>query len=263
MSGFFNLYTFDVSKLLVEHSKQIDDNDDDFRYILDCLGQIHENNINVHCFDDSKRTIKRCDKIESRYNIKKVIEHQTYSQNGYTSNQVYPGYSQISEEALANEFSTCMKGRSQEKFPTKLFKILELSDASGYSSIISWLPHGRAFKIHDQKLFKEHIMKKYFFQTKFESFKRQLYVYGFKIIGKRFADSGAYYHESFLRGKLNLCRQIPRWNGKESRSTRHTPSFYKMPEIKPDINNCNSDESIVENERITEPQMVQYVVLDV
>ena len=95
-----------------------------------------------------------------------------------------------------------------EKFPVKIYKLLETSHIGGYSSIISWLPHGCAFKIYNEELFEKYVLKKYFLQCNVDLFKRQLYLYGFEKIGKRFVDSGAYYHENFLRGHLSLCREI-------------------------------------------------------
>ena len=60
------------------------------------------------------------------------------------------------------------------KFPQKLFKLLEEADLKGYSSIVSWLPDGKAFCVHKPKAFCEKIMKAYFNQTKFNSFTRQV-----------------------------------------------------------------------------------------
>ena len=69
-------------------------------------------------------------------------------------------------------FST-MVGRTQESFPVKLHKVIDQIERDGLSSIMSWSPHGRAFKIHN-KLFVEEVMTKYFYQTKMSSFTRQL-----------------------------------------------------------------------------------------
>jgi hypothetical protein len=45
---------------------------------------------------------------------------------------------------------------------------------TGDSDIMSWLPHGRAFLVHDTDKFVAHILPKYFNQTKWGSFARQL-----------------------------------------------------------------------------------------
>ena len=65
-------------------------------------------------------------------------------------------------------------------FPFKMHDILTRIDAEGYSDIMSWMPHGRSFKIHDQDGFEEHILPLYFRHSKKSSLLRQLNLYGFR-----------------------------------------------------------------------------------
>lgn len=69
-------------------------------------------------------------------------------------------------------------GNRQQKqsvlFPTKLRRLLDDAVADGNEHIISWLPDGKAFKIHDPEAFTQVILKRYFRQTMFKSFTRQL-----------------------------------------------------------------------------------------
>jgi len=96
-------------------------------------------------------------------------------------------------------------------FPFKLHSILEHAQKNCNSSIISWLPSGKAFKIHKPKEFAEIIMPQYFNQTKYRSFQRQLYIYGFdRIKDKSSEDFGAYFHELFIRGATDLCLDMTR-----------------------------------------------------
>jgi len=96
-------------------------------------------------------------------------------------------------------------------FPFKLHSILESSVASGQEAIISWLPSGKAFKIHKPKEFADAIMPQYFNQTKYRSFQRQLYIYGFdRVKDKASDDYGAYFHELFIRGASDLCLDMQR-----------------------------------------------------
>lgn len=110
-------------------------------------------------------------------------------------------------------------------FPFKLHSILENTTGSNknedeenknggnsnWSSIISWLPSGKAFKIHKPKEFATEIMPEYFSQTKYRSFQRQLHIYGFdRIKDKCSEDYGAYYHELFVRGQSDLCLDMTR-----------------------------------------------------
>jgi HSF-type DNA-binding len=45
-------------------------------------------------------------------------------------------------------------------FPSKLHTVLDQIALDGYDHIISWQPHGRAFAIHQPKVFTEQIMPK-------------------------------------------------------------------------------------------------------
>uniref|UniRef100_A0A7R9Z7U9 HSF-type DNA-binding domain-containing protein n=1 Tax=Pseudictyota dubia TaxID=2749911 RepID=A0A7R9Z7U9_9STRA len=110
-------------------------------------------------------------------------------------------------------------------------------DIEDARSIVSWLPHGRAIKVHEPKDFVKKVLPKYFRQTKLTSFQRQLNVYGFTrlIHGP---DRGAYYHPRFLRGRRSLCYSIARVSikGTGVRTTtlifpEQEPDFYRMGPI--------------------------------
>jgi hypothetical protein len=94
-------------------------------------------------------------------------------------------------------------------FPDRLHKILEDCEASGNQHIISWLPCGKYFKVHDSKEFSKLIMPKYFRHSRYKSFLRSLSMYKFQRVSKG-PCSGAYGHPHFLRGRLDLCRYINR-----------------------------------------------------
>jgi hypothetical protein len=61
-------------------------------------------------------------------------------------------------------------------FPMKLYQLLEDADddSSNINIIVSWLPDGTQFKVHQPRKFCETIIKTYFKQSKFESFTRQV-----------------------------------------------------------------------------------------
>lgn len=129
-----------------------------------------------------------------------------------------------------------------EKFPMKLHKIVERCEIDGYSDIISWMPHGRSFKIHDRDEFVAKIMPRYFYITKFTSFIRQLTLYGFHKYRTPGADKGSFFHELFLFGRPGLCSGIVRSSTKK-RKMESEPNFYKMPCLRRSVH--NSDESFV------------------
>ncbi|KAK1734036.1 heat shock factor family protein, partial [Skeletonema marinoi] len=100
------------------------------------------------------------------------------------------------------DFSTYIKDggkvqkhkKSESNFPARLYAMLA---EEKYSHIISWMPHGRAFKVHNKKLLLEEALPKYTGQSKISSFTRQLSGWGFKRLHQMGLDFGCYYHECF------------------------------------------------------------------
>jgi hypothetical protein len=94
-------------------------------------------------------------------------------------------------------------------FPWKLHEMLDVAENEGLDCIVSWLPGANAFKVHNPDNFMSHLMPRYFKQTKYKSFQRQLNIWGFERIlyGQ---DKGGYRHANFVRGKQSLCRHIIR-----------------------------------------------------
>lgn len=88
-------------------------------------------------------------------------------------------------------------------------QLMDVLDRSDLVDIISWMPHGRAFIVKKPKLFAVDVLPRFFKQTKYLSFTRQLNLWGFKRITKGL-DGGAYYHELFLRGRPYLAMRMKR-----------------------------------------------------
>ena len=86
----------------------------------------------------------------------------------------------------------------------------------GKDDIITWLPHGKAFRILKPKELAEEILPEYFNRIQYKSFIRQLNIYGFKRVDdKKSPDRGAYRHSMFERGKEH---QFPHMTRKISSS---------------------------------------------
>jgi hypothetical protein len=101
-------------------------------------------------------------------------------------------------------------------FPWKLHEMLttQRSNLQGrYDAIVSWQPHGRALRVHNKEAFAQLVMPRFFNQTKYKSFQRQLHLWGFKRINHG-EDVGAYYHMYFLRGQPDLCKYMRRHRAK-------------------------------------------------
>jgi len=118
--------------------------------------------------------------------------------------------------------------KAATNFPFKLHQILSTPE---YEHIISWMPHGRAWKIHNKDLLMRKIVPKYFVQSKYESFTRQLNGWGFKRLHQSGNDFNAYYHVCFLRGIPHLTVLMTRVAPYQGRLLPHMegePNFYEI-----------------------------------
>jgi hypothetical protein len=82
--------------------------------------------------------------------------------------------------------------------------MLNEAQRQGHTIVISWLPHGKAFMIHDRPYFTEKIMP-FYFKSRFTSFRQCLRSHGFFQMGTNGWDEGGYYHTLFVRDDPSLC----------------------------------------------------------
>ena len=101
------------------------------------------------------------------------------------------------------------KVNQEHSFPWKLYDLIEDAERNGFSDIISWEFSGRAFKVHNHAEFFAKVMPLYFHQTKYESFRRQLNLYGFLRVS-RGRHRGTYMHHCFIKGQRDFCQFIAR-----------------------------------------------------
>jgi hypothetical protein len=59
-------------------------------------------------------------------------------------------------------------------FPAKLRQLLDDSEMEGNTHIVSWMPHGKAFRVHNPKEFAAKIVGRYFNHGQYRSFTRQV-----------------------------------------------------------------------------------------
>jgi hypothetical protein len=117
-------------------------------------------------------------------------------------------------------------------FPWKVHEMLNDAESEGIDSVASWLPDGTSFKVFNTKLFVEMIMPRYFNQTKYKSFQRQLNIWGFERIQEG-AERGGYSHHFLLRDNVSLCRHMKRTRVKgngQPRSSSLVPSLQEQKE---------------------------------
>jgi hypothetical protein len=122
-------------------------------------------------------------------------------------------------------------------FPAKMYAILSRKDLC---DIITWLPHGRSWKVLKPREFEVKVIPTYFEHSKFSSFIRQANGWGFRRIISKGGDRNSYYHELFLRGKPHLIKLMrrPPPSSKPLADATTEPDFHAisaerpLPEIK-------------------------------
>jgi hypothetical protein len=124
---------------------------------------------------------------------------------------------------------------TDRNFTGDIREILSAAEAMGFDHIVSWMPHGRSFKVHKDKEFVKVVLPKFTNKTAFASFRGGLYRYGFKRID-RGTEAGAYFHPLFIRqlpilchGKNSLQMKAAGWK-QES-----TPDFFLAVEKKKEV----------------------------
>jgi hypothetical protein len=95
------------------------------------------------------------------------------------------------------------------QFPWKLHLLLESVEKGGQSHIISWLPDGNSFRVHDKQMFTQEIMQTFFGTSKYKSFQRSLNLWGFQT-AKKGPDKGSISNSFFKRGLPDLCQGMER-----------------------------------------------------
>jgi len=134
--------------------------------------------------------------------------------------------------SVANAQSNIAK---EPTFPAKLHMILSNHD---FQDIIAWLPHGRSWRILQQKAFEERVIPLYFRHGRYSSFTRQVNGWGFRRVTHG-SDYNSYYHEMFLRGMPHLCDKLRRLTNKDTIPKRKkgeeepSPDFYALSESFP------------------------------
>lgn len=124
--------------------------------------------------------------------------------------------------------------RVVETFPGKLHLILSKKE---FRSIITWLPHGRSFIVRDPESLQEKVFPVFFKLKKYNSFSRQLSLWGFKRLTTGI-DFGSYYHSLFLRGKPMLVTRmtlilIKGTGTKRKSNPRAEPDLTSLSRIRP------------------------------
>jgi len=103
----------------------------------------------------------------------------------------YRDFSRVLPDAPAASKTTIPSNAKEPTFPSKLHAILSNPD---FQDVISWLPHGRSWRILQQKAFEERVIPFYFRHGRYSSFARQVNGWGFRRVTHG-SDYNSYYHE--------------------------------------------------------------------
>ena len=117
-------------------------------------------------------------------------------------------------------------------FPAKMYAILSRPDLQ---DIVSWLPHGRSWRVHKPREFEVKVIPSYFEYSKYSSFIRQANGWGFRRIISKGPDRNSYYHEMFLRSVPHLLKMMkrPTPSSKPLADANTEPDLHKISEIYP------------------------------
>ena len=92
--------------------------------------------------------------------------------DGVAPSSVYRDYSRLPCAEGANSLvGTSSTSGKEPPFPVKLHKILSKLE---FTDVVSWLPHGRSWRVLKPKAFEEKVVPLYFRHAKYASFMRQV-----------------------------------------------------------------------------------------
>jgi hypothetical protein len=154
-------------------------------------------------------------------------------QNSGDDNAPPVPYRDYSHERKEESPKARRTGKTTQTFPMILHEILSHPE---FEDIISWLPHGRAWRIVRHKAFEERVIPLFFRHGRYSSFARQVNGWGFRRITHG-TDYNAYYHEMFLRGLPHICNKMRRLTSKDEDRVKNedapTPDFYALSRANP------------------------------
>lgn len=101
------------------------------------------------------------------------------------------------------------RAKTDQRFPEKVLQLLTDAEENGQEHIVSFLPDGKAFRIHKPTEFEANIMPKYFSSHRMSSFCRQLNLYGFRRITTG-PQAGGFIHRLFRKDQPELVRKVQR-----------------------------------------------------
>lgn len=146
-----------------------------------------------------------CDNNEKETNSASVppllLDEENSNNEGGNTLYKYRDFSNMPEEQDAEDDTNNSNNRGSlessirvQKFPVKLYAILAQKE---FHDIITWMPHGRSWKVLKPNLFESMVMPLFFEYSNYHSFNRLVNAWSFRRISSG-PDRGSYYHEVSL-----------------------------------------------------------------
>ncbi|KAK0533410.1 Flocculation suppression protein [Tilletia horrida] len=118
--------------------------------------------------------------------------------------------------------------KQQPSFVNKLYSMLE---DERIAHMISWAPSGTVFSVANPSVFSKVVLPQWFKHSNWQSFVRQLNMYGFNKVNQTFQGDPIdeiqvweFRHPRFRRGELHLLNDIKRKNSRQKRAMSPTQS---------------------------------------
>ena len=133
-----------------------------------------------------------------------TYRYTDHSQTGAMNENSYEIPNQRLEAKILKSHSLLPSVRTA-KLPVKLYAILSNPD---YSDIITWMHHGRSWKVLSQQRFLDVVVPVYFEYSNYNSFNRLVNAWGFRKTSKKSPGGCSYFHEvraeAFFSQILNM-----------------------------------------------------------
>ena len=162
---------------------------------------------------------------------KEVITVQFINKPKTYVNHTYRDFSRVPPEPTDNSERHGRVHLEEMTFNQKVHHIL--SDDS-HSQWISWMPHGRSFRIHSPLGFERNISELYFGHRRYSGFLRKLKDHGYNLI-TRGVDRGCFYHQCMLKEMPHLVKfmPVPRNIRRRIEDPQNEPNFYQISTTHP------------------------------
>jgi hypothetical protein len=108
-----------------------------------------------------------------------------------------------------NEHADPKNTAHKTTFPQKLHRMILDCEEHGLSDVVSFGDSGKAFVIHDGTRFEKEVLGQYFGRNvRFGSFKRLLFLYGFRFAHHKKSDAQRYYYHPYFQRDLDTLHRV-------------------------------------------------------